>query len=183
MHEKYEALLNQYKIPTELLMNFSSLIKDIFNQFSQELIGQRTNLKRKVTEIENDIKNIKLRYATGIIDDDTFETAMKEFNNRKDLVILELDKCNLNLSNSEKQIPIIIANASNISTLWHNADLESKRKIQNLVFPDGIFWDKKIADYRTISRNKFFDLMDKFSVSYGETKKTAPESAVALYGR
>ena len=183
MHEKYEALLNRYNIPSELLMNFSSLIKGIFNKLSEELVDQRTLLKKKITEIENDIKNIKLRYATGIIDNDTYETAMKEFNNRKDLVMLELDKCNLNLSNSEKQIPIVIATASNISSLWHNADLESKRKIQNLVFPDGIFWDKHIADYRTISRNKFFDLIDKFLVSYGTTKKAAPKGAVSLYGR
>ena len=183
MHDKYEALLSHYNIPEELLINFTSLVKNIFNKFSNELIEQRTLLKKRITEIETDIKNAQVRFATGKIDEETYETAMKEFNNRKNLVILQLDKCNLNLSNYEKQIPVIIANASNISSLWHNADLESKRKIQNLVFPDGIFWDKRITDYRTDSRNKFFDLMDKFSVSYGEIKKTTPESAVSLYGR
>lgn len=137
---------------------------------------------KSITSIAR-IKNVRVRYATGKIDDETYETAMKEFNNRKDLVILELDKCNLNLSNYEKQIPIVIATASNISGLWHNANLENKRKIQNLVFPNGIFWDKQIGDYRTISRNKFFDLMDRFLVRYGKQKEAASSDAVSLCGR
>ena len=183
MHEKYEALLNRYNLPEDLVSKFASLIKDAFRKVSDELVSQRTLLKKKVTEIDNDIKNVRVRYATGKIDEETYETAMKEFNNRRDLVIIELDKCNLNLSNYEKQIPIVIATASNISGLWHNADLDSKRKIQNLIFPKGIFWDKHIADYRTVSRNKFFDLMDRFSVTYGNKKEAASTDAVSLCGR
>ena len=34
---------------------------------------------------------------------------------------------------------LIIATASKIGTLWKNADLERKKQIQKLVFPDGIF--------------------------------------------
>ena len=183
MHEKYEVLLNRYSVPEELLSNFASLIKESFRKVSDELVSQRTLLKKRMTEIDNDIKNVRVRYATGKIDEETYETAMMEFNNRKDLVILELDKCNLNLSNYEKQIPMVIATASNISGLWHNANLENKRKIQNLVFPNGIFWDKQIGDYRTISKNGFFDLMDRFSVRYGNKKEAASSDAVSLCGR
>ena len=183
MHEKYEALLNHYNLPEELLTHFTSLLKGVFSQYTDELVSQRTLLKKKETEIENDIKKIRVRYATEKIDDETYETAIKEFNNRKDIVILELEKCNFNLSNYEKQIPLILSKACNISVLWHEADLESKRKIQNLIFPDGIYWDKHIGNYRTISRNKFFDLIDKFSISYGITKEAAPKGAVSLYRR
>ena len=183
MHEKYEGLLNRYYLSEDLLANFTSLIKDIFRKYSDELTSQRSLLKKKMTEIDNDIKNVRIRYATGKIDGETFETAMREFNDRRDLVLLELDKCNQNLSNYEKQIPMVIATASNISSLWHGSDLETKRRIQNLVFPDGIFWDKQIANYRTVSRNSFFDLMDRFSVRYGDTKKTVSEETVSSCGR
>ena len=181
MHDKYEEMLNCFNLPEELLMNFTSLIKELFLKYSNELVSRRTLLRRNMTEIDNDIKNARVRYATGKVDDGTFEAAMKEFNNRKDLVTLELEKCDLKISNYEKKIPVIIASASNISSLWHNADLESRRKIQNLVFPDGIFWDKQIGNFRTVSRNEFFDLMDRYSVNYGEIKKTTPAGAVPLY--
>lgn len=183
MHEKYETLLERYNLPEELVSGFASLIRDAFRKYSEELVSQRTQLRKRLTEIEKDIKDASVRYATGKIDEEIYETAMKEFNDRRDLVVLELDKCSKNLSNYEEQIPKIIATASNISVLWHSVGLESKRKIQNLIFPDGIFWDKKIGNYRTVSRNGFFDLMDKYSVTYGNEKETAPSDAVSLCGR
>lgn len=182
MHEKYEILLNRFDLPEELVANFTSLIRDAFKMFTDEQASQQAMLKKKLTEIDNDIKSVRVRYATGKIDEETNETAMKEFNNRRDLVVLELEKCKQNLSNYEKQIPMVIVTASNISSLWHNADLESKRRIQNLIFPNGIYWDKQIANYRTVSRNKFFDLMDRFSVHYGKEKGTASSDAVPLCG-
>lgn len=35
-------------------------------------------------------------------------------------------------------------------------DLDTKKIIQNLVFPEGIFWDKKKRNYRTNKRNAVF---------------------------
>lgn len=183
MHDKYETLLNRYDLPEELVTSFASLIRGAFHRFTDEQASQQTLLKKKLTEIDNDIKSVRVRYATGKIDEETNETAMKEFNNRRDLVVLELEKCKQNLSNYEKQIPMVIATASNISGLWQNADLESKRRIQNLIFPDGIYWDKQIANYRTFSRNQFFDLMDRFLVRYGKQKEAASSDAVSLCGR
>ena len=183
MHDKYETLLNRYDLPEELVANFTSLIRDAFKKFTDEQASQQMLLKKQLTEIDNNIKSVRVRYATGKIDEETYETAMKEFNNHRDLVVLELEKCKQNLSNYEKQIPMIIATASNISSLWHNADIDSKRRIQNLIFPNGIYWDKQIADYRTVSRNKFFDLMDKFSVSYGDKKEAVSTDTVSLCGR
>lgn len=74
--------------------------------------------------------------------------------------MLELDKWQMNLSNQSAKIPVVIATASKIGTLWKKADLETKKKIQNLVFPDGVFWDKKKRNYRTKKRNAMFDLLD-----------------------
>ena len=181
MHEKYEEVLRRYNLPEEMLISFTSLIKELFITFSDELVAQRTLLRKNLTAIDNDNKSASVRYAICKIDEESYEIAMKEFNNRKDLVTLELEKCDLKLSNYEKKIPMIIATASDISSLWHKADLDSRRKIQNLVFPEGILWDKQIGNFRTVSRNKFFDLMDRFSVNYGEIKKTTPASAVSLY--
>ena len=182
MHEKYEVLLKQYNLSEEMLSEFTDLLNDIVKDYSKDVTDQSTLLKRKMKEIDADLKKIRVRYATGTIDAETYEIAMKEFNSRRDLITLEMDKVNIDLSNLNEHIPEVISTASNISTLWHDGNLETKRRIQNLVFPDGIFWDKQISDYRTISRNGFFDLLDRFSVSYGNKKKTTSTEVVPLCG-
>lgn len=102
---------------------------------------------------------MKVRYATGKIDEDIYEVAIREMQNRKDVLTLELEKCNDNLSNLEAQIPVVIATACKLGTLWHDGNLETKRKIQNLVYPNGICWNKENRCYRTQNRNKFFDIL------------------------
>ncbi len=44
-------------------------------------------------------------------------------------------------------------------------------------------FSKEIRNYRTEKRNAVFDIMDKYSMSYGETKRTASSEAVPLCGR
>ena len=86
---------------------------------------------------------------------------------RKGSLMLSIDDCQRDLSNSEKDIDKIVATCSDISTLWSDSDCETKQKIQVLVFPNGILWDSQNSIYRTPSRNAFFDIINRFSAGYG----------------
>ena len=183
MHSKYEELLKGYELSEDILSAFGDYIQELMNSFNGTSQEETTKLKKHLSEIERDIMNAKMRYASGKIDDDTFSVVIQEFNNRRDVILLELEKWNVNLSNLRKRIPTIIATASHISDLWHNGNLDIKKKIQKLIFPDGIFWDKEIRNYRTKNRNSVFELMDRFSMTYGNQKGTASLKAVPLCGR
>lgn len=182
MHAKYEALLTNYELDESTVMVFEGILRDIFAEHAKKSVVESSTLKRHLSEIDRDIKNVKMRYATGKIDEDTFSTAIQEYNNRRDVVLLELEKWSTNLSNQEKQIPVIIATASQLATLWKTSDLKTKRRIQNLVFPEGIFWDKEKRNYRTKKTNAIFEIMSRLSITYGQKKRTASEEAVPLCG-
>ena len=66
--------------------------------------------------------------------------------------------------------------------MWKNADLERKKQIQKLVFPDGIFGYKKKRALLTKTRNAVFDLLDRISVSYGNEKGLPLSEAVPSCG-
>lgn len=59
-----------------------------------------------------------------------------------------------------------------VTVVYKQGDVDTKKKIQELVFPNGILWDRIKRNYRTENRNKFFDLLDRFSISYGHKKET-----------
>ena len=183
MHEKYEDVLNQYDLPECVLRQFESTLRDELQVYQKESLDERKRLKKMLTEADNEIKNMKVRYATGKIDEDIYEVAIREMQNRKDVLTLELEKCNDNLSNLEAQIPVVISTACKLGTLWHDGNLETKRKIQNLVYPNGIYWDKTKRCYRTQNRNKFFDILDRYSISYGKEKGISSDEDVPLCGR
>ena len=130
-----------------------------------------TSLKKKLTDIEKTIKDCRIRYGTGEIDKETFNITIQTLEERRGNLLLSIEDCQRDLSNSEKDIDEIVTTCSDISTLWCDSDCETKRQIQFLVFPDGILWDGEKSVYRTERRNKFFDIIDRFSECYKKEKE------------
>ncbi|WP_226294299.1 hypothetical protein [Aquimarina algicola] len=55
--------------------------------------------------------------------------------------------------------------------LWDSGDIETKRAVQFMVFPDGILYDFKNNEFRTPRVNLIFDSIGLLSNDYRENKK------------
>ncbi len=67
-----------------------------------------------------------------------------------------------------------LKNHQNLSDMWVYGDLEQKRKLQRMVFPDGIEYDHENDIYRTFRTNAIFDVIRSFS-ERSERNKKKPE--------
>ena len=172
MHCKYKQLLYAYDAPMSVLLKYESIIRDLFRAHTQESANQVTILKKRLTDVENDLKTCYMKYATGKLDDEAYNVATEELKRRKANIETDLEQYNLNLSNLDDKINEVIVTCSKLGSLWEQGDVDTKKKIQELVFPNGILWDRIKRNYRTENRNEFFDLLDRFSVSYGHKKET-----------
>ena len=72
-------------------------------------------------------------------------------------------KVGFDLSNLEKALDIALKKAPKLSSMWTNGNLAEKRKIQKMVFPDGIEYDRKNNEYRTFRVNSFFSYIPLIS--------------------
>ena len=133
--------------------------------------NQTTILRKSLTDVEKDIKTCQMRFATDKLDSNTFNVAMDELNKQKKQIETELEAYDFKLSNLTDKIKEVIITCSNISSLWDKGDLEIKQRIQNLVFPSGILWDKEIGGYRTINENHALAIMGRISDSYKNKKE------------
>ena len=150
---------------------------------NKEVVDAETLLRKRLTEVEKQINDTKLRYAVGKIDDDIYQVAIDELQERKDKILLELDRCENTLSNSEKEVRDIIATCCNLRTLWNDSDLETKIKVQHLVFPNGIFWNHENGCYRTPEKGLIFDIIDSLSSDYKQRTEVGFSTSVPLCGR
>ena len=103
---------------------------------------------------------------------------MDELNKQKKQIETELEAYDFKLSNLTDKIKEVIITCSNIISLWDKGDLGIKQRIQNLVFPQGILWERSIRNYRTPTRNKVFDVINRLSIEY---KKKTEENSVESY--
>ena len=77
----------------------------------------------------------------------------------------------INLSNLEVILDKTFQYAQNLTDLWDNSKIEGKRKLQKMVFPEGLGYDFKNGYYRTPRVNGFFELTHSLSKNLEENKK------------
>lgn len=77
MHEKYEQMLSTYDLSESMLREFESILREEMKTYQAESLEERKRLKKLMTEVEGEIKNMKVRFATGKIDEEIYEVAIK----------------------------------------------------------------------------------------------------------
>ncbi len=58
-----------------------------------------------------------------------------------------------------------------LDSLWRDASLETCQKLQNLLFPNGVLWDKDKDNYRTFDENEALSIIARLSVNYKNKKE------------
>ena len=178
MDEKYVAMLAEYDLPPVMAGIIEKVVRQLLNEGNKEIQDTMTLFKRQLSEVERQIHDTKVRYGTGKIDDDIFSVAIQELEDRKGKILLELEKFRNTLSNTESEVSEIVATCCKLGSLWLNADLGTKVKLQNLVFPYGVFWNHEKACYRTPERGVVFEIIDLVSGRY--KKETEADDSVSV---
>ena len=180
MHNLYKELLNTYQIPTAFVPVLSKVLHKVFDDFNCNKSTMRKDLKKRQSEVKNNIEKVQVRYGLGEISDSVYQTTYRKLN--KDLAEIErgLEESNKNLSNLQKYIDEAIAMSCQLGTLWQNGDFSSRQKLQNLLFPNGIYFDKNTDNYRTETENEVFKTFRLFSVSCENGKEKATSEFLRL---
>ena len=125
-------------------------------------------------KIESKIDIIGERYPIGEIDKPIYKKFISKFKIEK--VDLESSLLNsaISSSNLQKAINSALDISSNLNEIWTYRDLCQKNKIQNLVFPSGLGYDKSIGKARTTRVNSIFSCIPDISKELRETKNGEP---------
>ena len=121
-----------------------------------------------------------MRYGLGDISEVVYQTTIRTLN--KELAEIEsgLEEADKNLSNLQKYIDEAIAMSCKLGTLWEQGDFSSRQKLQNLLFPSGIYFDKNSDNYRTETENEVFKVFRLFSSNCKEGKEKATSELLRL---
>ncbi len=83
----------------------------------------------------------------------------------------DLAKTDINSSNLENAVEKCLGIAQNISRAWVTAGFDNKRVLQNLIFPEGIMYNKEKGVVRTERVNSLFASIPLLQRVLAEKKK------------
>lgn len=129
----------------------------ILKERLKNYLKEQTQWKKQLTEINTKIENLEERFVSAEIPKELYDKFNKKYQDEKGQIEQKLSNQQFESSNLEKIIEKGLKISENLSQLWLSGDFDAKQKLQRLVFPDGIVYNKKNDSVRTIRVNTLFE--------------------------
>ena len=185
----FADLLTNFKLPEELLPVFKEQLILTYEMLTNDSKNDEEALKQNKSKLESEFKKLKRRFAMGEIDDKEIYNELKaEFEEKIFQINQKIGKLDSKLSNLEKYIDFSLDVSQNINKYWESEDIETKKRVQELVFPEGVSLDMSRRQYLTKNINVIFEMNRAIArVSEGSknkkpTKKIGGSALVAGTG-
>ena len=179
LNDLFEGLLSNYTLNHQFIEPFKLQLKKLFDTMNSEGIQEMRSLELKKVEVEKNLENLEMRNIQDLdFSPETYRTFKTKFKNDLELIDEQMRDCSQKVSNHKMFIDKSIEILQNTSKIWRDGDIESKIRIQNLVFPEGVSIRLKNREYLTKKVNQVFTLTSTITMdSEGvENEKTHQNS-------
>lgn len=171
LHQEFLELLETYKLKDKkFVAPLKEMVYDTFVSMNEEAIKETKELSSGIVALEMKLDRLEERYVFEEINKsqyDRFRTKLvAEVNQKKK----NLSKHSFDSSNLKKSINIALKYALNLPLLWSSGNIEIKRKLQYMVFPDGLGYDFQNKRVQTFRVNSIFAQIACLSDKLGANK-------------
>lgn len=180
LNNQFIEILNSYQIDKRLIAPIKKQLKYTFDYFSNSNKDNTASLKYNLKILKEKLEKIQERFAIGEIDNSIYDKFSIKFKNEINEIEKEIQKTSLEKSNLENYIEKSLKLACNLHTMWSLGGYTEKQKLQNLLFPNGIYFNKENDSCRTTKPNSVLELISSLSVVTNKNKKGQKNENVHL---
>ena len=172
LNDSFERLLTSYTLSARFVEPFKEQLNKIFDIVNKHGKQEMESLLVKKKEIENKIENLDKRYfENSNFGDEKYNRYALQFETELKMIETHIHLNTKNISNHSIHINKVVEQVANINKYWKEGDIERKRRIQKLVFPEGLSIKAENREYLTKNVNMIFRLASMFSKNEGGYKK------------
>jgi site-specific DNA recombinase len=156
LHEEFSQLLLQFSFNPELSRLLTKRLVKKYSSLIDEKQKEQSGVKMQIANLKNKIITIEERFALAEIEREMYLKFKEKYTNELEEISHNHIDCDLEKSNLEKMIDYAIKASQNLHQSWNAGDLNTRQRIQQLVFPKGISYNHKKGYYRTDEMNSAF---------------------------
>ena len=182
LHSRYRNILRGYQVPSSLTPLIEDTIKDILKEREEYQATEEKELRTRLTRLNGEKKNVMLRFGKGEIPADVYNLTAGELSQEIGEIEGVLEKESSKKSNLDNAARQATLTACKLEDLWAYGTFGNRQKIQNLVFPAGITWNRENLENLTKIENETLKLIRSFPNDYenGGDKKKEKHSGFSL---
>ena len=159
VHKEFGEMLGAYRVDERYMPLLRRIIERELKVQNKENEDNNKVLKARKTELMGKLDKVRLRNATEEIDKEDYEVAKKILLEQIAQIDEEFRVVNELSSNVSSKIDKALVTASQLGSLWNKMDSGNRKKLEFLVFPDGIEYDVNSGISRTPRTNVAFVLI------------------------
>ena len=111
---------------------------------------------------------------------ETFDKFYPKYAKERSEITKKLSQLGGGISNPQEAINKAIQLSSELATMWTCSDIGRKEKLQKLVFPDGIIYDRQKSRFRTEKVNIVFALIASLNGDIAKKNKGQTDAFASL---
>ncbi len=164
IHAKFEAVLADISIKPELLDPITFQLEKTFDELNAENKGKEKYFKEQLTELQKKVDILEEKYFMGgEMIKETYDKFAGRYAAEKFEIMKHIENCSISNSNHKSTLKKALEFACNPLKVWQSGSVGVKEKLQNLLFPEGLGYDKQIGAFRTDTINSLIALIARSS--------------------
>jgi site-specific DNA recombinase len=156
LNRLFVTLLSGYEFKPVLRNQIEKTLKVKLKERLSELTKDSTQAKKKIAEKKSLLEKVEYKFINDQISEEVYLKHVGKIREEIAELSKESEASIINGSNLENTVEKCLSIAQNISQSWLTADYESKQRLQKLIFPEGILYNKQNGVVRTPRVNSLF---------------------------
>ncbi len=139
MHQQFKDLLQSFDFgSTKLKEPLKDVMLSVFTENYHESIEQIDTNKGLLIDIEVKLDKLEEKFILDQISKDQYDKFRLKFNSEKEDIHTNIKELGFDLSNLQKALELVVDISPKLHYTWDSGNLETKRSIQKMLFPNGI---------------------------------------------
>jgi len=155
LNNRFKNELNQFEFNKNDFGMLREVMLELLETKLQSRLKEQQQAKKQLAELNTKIENLEERFVQGQMESSLFEKFRNKYQIEKDDLV-KMISTEINSSNLENGTEKCLEIAENISEIWTSSQFDDKRRLQNLIYPEGILYNKPNDTVRTPRINSLF---------------------------
>ena len=157
LHNQFMGILEEYTLKSETLVPvIEKQMLATYYKYNEEECDDKQIYENRLKEINRDIAWQKERLKKGEIPYDLYLDFIKDYEEEKRKIVEELQKGSKGVSNPELCIQFAVNYSTKLKPTWASASYSDQQRLQFLLFPEGILYNRAEDKCRTAGVNEAF---------------------------
>lgn len=156
LHDVFRDTLESMRINSQFIPVLKEQIKKTYSCLTIDVEKQSELQRNQLQETERKLERLEERFVMEEITKEMFDKYRAKLTHEIQKIQEQINQSSWKVSNLEECIESAMEYGRNLPLIWASANYKDKRRLQNLLFPEGIIYDKKSGQCRTERINSLF---------------------------